>query len=172
MILGRDAIITIRNKSTRQTQISILKSVCRIAHAAAMIAPHGPPLAVPAAISATALPLSTPAFTVAAAAFVVASAPFAAAFVAACFAACFAALAAWEAAWPTLSWPSPICCLGGSAIISPPMGLGIENGHDQDKLNHGRLFTFFVWEAFARCLHADRALRSERVSACIGRCQH
>lgn len=96
---------TIKKTTHKQMQTRILKSVWRIAHAAAIIAPQGPPEAVPAAISATALPPSTPAFTVAAAAFAVASAPFAAAVVAAVLlaslptlAACFAALAAFCAA--------------------------------------------------------------------------
>ena len=53
---------TIKKTTHKQMQTRILKSVWRIAHAAAIIAPQGPPEAVPAAISATALPPSTPAF--------------------------------------------------------------------------------------------------------------
>ena len=49
--------------------------MCLKAHAAEIIAPHGPPAAVPEAISATAFPPSTPALTVAAATFAVALAP-------------------------------------------------------------------------------------------------
>ena len=104
---GSSTISTIRNTTQRQTTHKILNSVCLIAQAAAMMAPQGPPDAVPAATSATAFPPSTPALTVAAAALAVASAPFAAAFctmdlVASlpAFAADFAALAAFCAAAP------------------------------------------------------------------------
>ena len=120
MIPGSSTIITMRKTTERHKQTRILNRVCRMAHAAEMIAPQGPPAAVPAAISATALPPSTPAFTVAAAALAVASAPFFAACFAACFPAFLAAFAAWPAAWPMLSEPSPICCFCGSAILSPP----------------------------------------------------
>ena len=75
--------------STRHTQIRILNSVCRIAHAtdnAAMIAaPQGPPAAVPAATFETALPASTPAFAIADVALTAASVPWTAACVAVFF---------------------------------------------------------------------------------------
>ena len=64
------------NKTARHIQTRILKSVCLIDQAAEIIAPHGPPTAVPAAISDAALPTFAPALTVWAAAFAAASAPF------------------------------------------------------------------------------------------------
>ena len=75
MILGIDniAIMIISKKMVIETKI--LNNVCRIAQAAAIIAPQGPPDAVPVAISDTAFPVSTPAFTVEAVALAVASAP-------------------------------------------------------------------------------------------------
>ena len=77
--------VTTMKTITKQIAISTLKSVCRIDHAAEIMAPHGPPAAVPAAISETAFPVFKPALAVDAAAFAVASAPFAAA----CFALLF-----------------------------------------------------------------------------------
>ena len=92
--------MVIRNNRNKQIHISILKRVWRIAHAADRIAPHGPPAAVPAAISEAAFPPSTLAFTVAAAALAVASAPFTAVCFVASWPACFAAFAICPAACP------------------------------------------------------------------------
>ena len=80
MIAGSDIIRIIRNTIARPMLTNTLSKVCRIDQAAEMIAPHGPPTAVPAAMLATAFPACAPALTVAAALFATASAPFAAAF--------------------------------------------------------------------------------------------
>lgn len=70
---GRETTVTIIKSRNKQKKTRILNKVCRRDHAAESTAPHGPPAAVPAAISAAALPPSTLAFTVAAAALAAAS---------------------------------------------------------------------------------------------------
>ena len=98
MILGSVTTAMIKNRITRPRQISTLKMGFRSAHAAAMIAPHGPPAAVPVATSAAAFPPSTPACATAAVVLAVASPAAAAVFSAAALPASLMALAVFCAA--------------------------------------------------------------------------
>ena len=57
----------IKNSTSRQRNMSALKSVCLSSQAAESAAPHGPVMATPTAEPATALPVAAPALTEAAA---------------------------------------------------------------------------------------------------------
>ena len=97
-MLGSVTTAMIKNSITRPMQISTLNMGLRSAQAAAMIAPHGPPAAVPVATSATAFPPSTPACATAAVVLAVTSPAAAAVFSATAFPASLMALAVFCAA--------------------------------------------------------------------------